>query len=116
MVEVTVDAQRQCVWFPDRSISTVSPARRLGAVPENVSPRRRIADALVWSVIPLPVALTVTFPLWTDGDSAPLEGLEGLEGVEGASADPPGETPDPPDDAQPLAGSASAAHAIANTA
>jgi hypothetical protein len=55
-------------------------------------------------------------PLWIDGDPVAPAPLEGLEGLEGASPDPPGETPDPPDDAQPLAGSASAAHAIANTA
>jgi hypothetical protein len=100
IVVVSVEVQRHRVWCPYRSISIVSPASRLGAVPEKARPLRRIAEALVWSVIPLPAALTLAFPLWTDAGWLALAPLE----------------PDPPEDAQPLAGNASAAHAIANTA
>jgi hypothetical protein len=69
-----------------------------------------MADSLVVSVIPLPVVLTLTFPLWTDADWFVLVPLEG-------SPDPPGERPEPPpDDAQPLVGNASAAKAGTHTA
>jgi hypothetical protein len=111
----TVGAQVQPVWCPERSISIVWPAMLCGAVPVKVMLLRRIAEAVVLSETPLPVAETVKLPLWTEALDVPDE-LVPVDGVGEPTGDPPGLSPDPPDDAVAAAGRARAAHMRAHAA
>ncbi len=114
IVADTVPAQVQLVWWPERWIWIVSPASCDGAVPEKVSSLPRMPEAVVCSVMPLPVVATVTFPLPTLGAGPVVVVPVPVVVVTG---DPPGSTPaPPPDDASAAAGTASAAVSRADTA
>src|SRR5947209_17217380 len=93
---LTVRAHLQCVSWPSRSISTVSPAYWAGTRPDTRSPRRRTADARVAMVIPAPDARTTWSAAWGPRVDPPELELEAEPPAPGVGARPP-----PPEEARP---------------
>jgi hypothetical protein len=90
-----------------------------------LSPARSSAEARVWSVTPLLVVVTITFALWVEGAwlllpllpwllVPPVPPAPELGGA--AIGDPPGVSPEPPEEARPVAGRASVPHSTAHAA
>jgi hypothetical protein len=106
-----VGAQVQRVSWPSRSISTVAPRSEAGALPLKRSWLLRNVDAMVVMLMPLPEAVTVTFPGWVRALGAGWE----LDCGAGWLAPALGPTEPPPEEAR--AGVAStAAHSASELA
>jgi hypothetical protein len=119
-VAVAVSAHCQPVWWPRRSIATVSPASLAGSAPEKVRPCLSIAEAYVDRVMLLALAVTGTSPGRTIGRPgagvAPASGPEPSDVPPGPSGEPPTPADEPTALAEASTGAASSALTSTRTA